>query len=97
MARKVRFTKKASTKFKNNLIHLEINFGDIVARRFLKRTYAFFDILVDFPHIGIVEDRKKGIYGFVVEKPITIFYRYNDHEIIILNFFDNRMNPKKKY
>jgi len=97
MARKIRLTKRASSRLNEILIHIESNFGSVVAKRFLKRTYSFFDILIDFPHIGTLEDRKKGIHGFVVEKPITIFYRYNNREIVILNFFDNRMNPKKRH
>jgi len=96
MARRIRLTKRASRRLNEILTHLETNFGSLVAKRFLKRTYSFFNILIDFPQIGTLEDKQKGIYGFVVEKPITIFYRYNEQEIVILNFFDNRMDPQKK-
>ena len=96
MARRIRLTKRASGRLNEILIHLENNFGIHIAKRFLKRTYSFFDILIDFPQIGTLEDSQKGIHGFVIEKPITIFYRYNEREIVILNFFDNRMNPQKR-
>ena len=96
MARRVRLTKRASRALTEILVHLENNFGNLVAKRFLKRTYSFFDILIDFPQIGTIEDKSKEIFGFVIEKPIALFYRFNEQEIIILNFFDNRMNPQKR-
>ena len=96
MARRIRLTKRAAKRLNEILVHLEHNFGILVAKRFLKRTYSFFNILTDFPQIGTLEDKQKGIYGFVIEKPITIFYRYNEKEVIVLNFFDNRMNPQKR-
>lgn len=96
MARRVRLTKRASKKINNILTHLKNDFGDNIARKFLSRTDSFFEILVDFPQIGMLEDGKKGIYGFVIEKPITIFYRYDDNEVVVLNFFNNRSSPRKK-
>ena len=96
MARKIRLTKKADRRFDEIVDHLNKKFGKTTTVRFIERTYSFFDIIIDFPNIGTIEDREKGIYGFVIEKPVTIFYRYTDSEIIILNFFDNRMNPKKR-
>ena len=96
MARKIKLTKKADDRFDEIVDYLNKKFGKTTAVRFIERTYSFFDIIIDFPNIGTVEDREKGIYGFVIEKPVTIFYRYTDNEIIILNFFDNRMNPKKR-
>ena len=43
-------------------------------------------------------NKEKGIYGFVLEKPVSVFYRVDNKEVIILNFFDNRSGPgKKKY
>ena len=96
MARKIRLTKKADKRFDEILIYLEGKFGKATAIKFLERTYSFFDIITEFPQIGKIEDRKKGIYGFVLEKPVTIFYRFTEKEIVIINFFETRMDPKKR-
>ena len=96
MTRKVRLTRRASIKLNDIHNYLNHNFGNRIAERFLKRTYSLFDILIEFPQIGTLEDKQRGIYGFVIEKPVTIFYRDDDQEIVMLNFFDNRKNPKKK-
>ncbi len=46
--------------------------------------------------MGTIEDEDKEIKGFVISKHNTIFYRTTEKEIIILNLFSNRMNPKRK-
>ena len=96
MVRKIRLTKKADKRFDEILEHLNNEFGRTTATKFLERTYLFFDLLVEHPQIGRIEDKNRGIYGFVLEKPVTVFYRFNNKEVVILNFFDNRTNPKKK-
>lgn len=96
MARKVRLAKKANKRFDEILKYLDREFGRASAIKFIERTYSFFDIITDFPNIGTVEDDKKGIYASVIEKQVAIFYRYTKKEIIILNFFDQRMNPKNR-
>lgn len=96
MGRQIRFTKTADKRFDEILEYLNVEFGPTSVDRFLERTYSFFDILVDFPQIGKLDDKHKGIYGFVLEKQVTVFYRFNDKEIILLNFYDNRSKPKKR-
>ena len=44
----------------------------------------------------IIENKKKAIRGFTIVKQISIFYHIDNHQIIILDFFDNRQSPKKK-
>ena len=97
MVRKIRLTKKADKRFDEILEYVDKKFGKSTATKFLKRTYSFFDLIAEHPQIGRIEDKTKGIYGFVLEKPVTIFYRFTNKEVVILNFFDNRSNPKSKY
>lgn len=97
MARKIRLTKKADKRLDVILDYLHEEFGKTTASKFIKRTYSFFELIAEHPQIGRIEDSTKGIYGFVLEKPITVFYRFNTKEVVILNFFDNRMNPEGKY
>ena len=96
MVRKIRLTKKADKRFDEILKYLNKEFGNPTATNFIERTYSFFDLLVNHPQVGRIEDKDKGIYGFVLEKPVTVFYRFNQKEVVILNFFDNRMNLNKK-
>ena len=97
MVRKIRLTKKADKRFDEILEYLDKEFGKLTATKFIERTYSFFDLISEHPQIGRIEDKIKGIYGFVLEKPVTVFYRFTNKEVVILNFFDNRMSPKRKY
>ena len=96
MARQIKLTKRAERKFNAIINYIEIKFGSLVAEKFVKRTYAFFDIITDFPQIGLVEDHGKGIYGFVLEKQVTVYYRFTKREVVILNFFDTRMRSSRR-
>ncbi len=96
MVRRIRLAKKADFRLDEILVYLETEFGKKVAETFLLRTYSFFDVVAEFPKIGFVEDSERKIYAFVIEKQVTVFYRFTKKEIIILDFFDTRMNPKQR-
>jgi len=97
MVRKIRLTKKADKRFDEILEYLNKEFGKSTATKFIERTYSFFDLISEHPQIGRIEDKSKGIYGFVLNRPVTVFYRFTNKEVVILNFFENRTNPTIKY
>lgn len=67
-----------------------------VVRSFIKKVYIFLDIIVEFPTIGTLENSEKGIRGYSILKQISIFYKIEGHNIILLDFFDNRQDSHKK-
>ncbi len=95
MARKIKSTKRADRRFEEIKEYLNDDFGDAYVARFVKRVFAFYDVLAEFPRIGTLHDRQRGIYGFVLEKQVSVFYRFDDKEVVILNFFDNRSGPDR--
>ena len=97
MALKIFWTNRASKNFDIILEYLEVEWGDQVTKRFIKDVYDFLELLVEFPEIGSIENKEKGIRGFTLIKQINIFYRITTDKIIILGLFDNRQNPSKKY
>jgi plasmid stabilization system protein ParE len=96
MALEIFWSKRADTKFDKILEYLNSEWGERVTSAFVKKVYDFLDILVEFPEIGTLENTKRNIRGFVIVKQITIFYKSSGDNIILLNFFDNRQNPKRK-
>ena len=96
MALDIKWSKRADNKFDKILEYLTDEWGETVKKNFIKKVYAFLDILAEFPEIGTVEHEEKGIRGFVIVKQITLFYRINDKNVILLNFFENVRNPKRK-
>ena len=96
MALEVYWAKRADRKFDQIINFLIKEWGENVARAFVKKVYDFLDILSEFPEIGTIENTEKGIRGFTVVKQVDLFYRKKGNKIILLTFFDNRQNPKKK-
>ena len=95
MAKEIKLTKRAQQKLVKIAEYLEEEFGVSVAQTFSARIIDFFEVLSNYPSLGTLVDNKKDVYGFVLSKQITVFYRAKEAEIIVLNLFDNRMNPKK--
>lgn len=96
MALEIRWSKRADKKFDILIEYLLIEWNQQVTEAFVKKVYEFIDILADFPELGIMENKAKAIRGFTIVKQISIFYHVDSHQIIILDFFDNRQSPKKK-
>lgn len=96
MALEIKWSKRADKKFDKILDYLIKKWGDRVTKNFVKKVYDFLDILSEFPEIGSIENKEKGIRGFTIVKQINIFYRIKGDTIILLDFFDNRQDLNKK-
>jgi len=96
MVKKVIWNRRASNSFNSIIEYLQQEWGNNVTKNFVTRTYQIIELLSEFPEIGTIENKEKQIRGFVVTKHNTLFYRIEDKNIILLNFFDNRQHPDKK-
>jgi len=96
MALKIYWTKRADKKFDQILDYLLVEWGESVAKAFTRKVYDFLDILSEFPEIGTIENKEKGIRGFTIIRQVNLFYRISGDKVILLNFFDNRQHPRKK-
>ena len=96
MALTIYWSKKADEKFDQVIKYLVDEWGENVTRAFVRKVYDFLDILSEFPEIGTVENIERNIRGFVIVKQLTVFYKIQKEKIVLLDFFDNRQNPKRK-
>ena len=96
MALTIYWSKRADSKFDSIIEFIHDEWGEVVTKAFVKKVYDFLDILEEFPEIGTLENKERNIRGFVIVRQLTLFYKIQDNKIILLNFFDNRMNPKRK-
>jgi len=96
MARLIKWTKHADKKFDKIIEYLEKQWGEKATKAFVKKTYEFLDLVIEYPEIGSLENPERQIRGFVIVKQITIFYKTKDNNIILLNFYDNRQRPKRR-
>lgn len=96
MAKTIVWNRRASNKFNTIIQYLQSEWGENVTRSFVNKTYQIIELLALHPEMGTFENPEKQIRGFLITKHNTMFYRVDDTRILILNFFDNRQNPKKK-
>ena len=96
MALEIRWTSRADIKLDHLIIYLESDWGKSVVKAFMKKLYDFLELLSEFPEIGSVQYPEKKIRGFSLTKQVSIFYRIDGGQIILLNLFDNRSDPKRK-
>ncbi len=96
MALTIFWTKRADKNFDKIISYLNEIWGEAVAKDFVRRVYELLDILLEFPEMGSIQHRQKGIRGFVVVKQVMLFYKITPDKNVILNLFDTRQNTKKK-
>ena len=96
MAKEIVWSIRANHKFDTILNYLEGEWDEKVTSNFVKRVYDFLDLLAEFPELGTIENQTKNIRGFTIVKQVSLIYKIKGNKIILLNFFDNRQDPKKK-
>ena len=96
MALTIRWSTRADIKLDHLIIYLETEWGENVVKAFMRKLYDFLEILSEFPEIGSMQYPEKQIRGFALTKQVSIFYRIDDTQIVLLDIFDNRSDPAKK-
>ena len=96
MALEIEWSKRADNSFDRISDFLQAEWGDQVVKTFVKKTYDFLEILAEFPEIGSMQVKERGIRGFTLIKQVIVFYKIKGKSIILIDFFDTRQDPKKK-
>ncbi len=96
MALIIRWTTRADIKLDHIIIYLETEWGESVVKAFMRKFYDFLEILSEFPEIGAMQYPEKNIRGFSLTKQVSIFYKIESEQIVLLDLFDNRTDPNKK-
>ncbi len=96
MALEIKWSKRADKSFDKIIEYLEDNQSENVVKAFVQKLYDFLELLSEFPEIGAMQYPEKSIRGFTLTKQVNVFYKIKADTIIILDFFDNRQDPKKK-
>jgi plasmid stabilization system protein ParE len=95
MALKISWSKKALLRFNEITSYLESEFGRNTASGFVNKVYESIFIISIFPEIGSIEKEELNIRGLIIFQQVTLFYQVRTERIILLNFYDNRQNPKR--
>jgi len=94
MAKKVIWGKKARAIFEEQLLYLEINFGENVAAKFAKDVKKALTIIGKYPESGREVLKRRGVRYRKIEKHLNIYYKIKDN-IVVVFLFDTRQDPNK--
>lgn len=93
MALEIKWTKTANNDLYNITTYLEQYISEYALTDFIDNVFNCLDQIAVFPEIGIVENKRKKIRSFLINKNCRVFYRVIDTEVILLAFVDTRSNP----
>jgi plasmid stabilization system protein ParE len=88
-------TARAERTFDSIVDYIKNKWGEPTAKQFVLKTDEIFKLLQNYPTIGQVE--KGDIRGFQLSHQTRLLYRVRDDKIIVLEFFDVRQDPHKKF
>jgi plasmid stabilization system protein ParE len=97
MAKTIVWNNKASNQFLKIIIYLGSEWGSKVARSFIDKTLSALETLSQYSELGQVDNEVRRIRAFVMSRHNTLIYRIDNSRIYLLNIFDNRQHPKKKF
>ena len=96
MALEIKWTKNANNDLYSITTYLEQYLSSSSLIVFIDSVFKCLDQISEFPEIGIVENKRKKMRSFLINKNCRVFYRTTELEIILLAFIDTRSNPQNK-
>ncbi len=95
MAYQIIIKKRFTNKIQKTLAYLEKEWSHKVAEDFLHKIDRRIDLLTKQPHAGKLSAKVKDIRGLLVTRHNRLYYKIKGDQVIILNMYDTRINPKK--
>lgn len=92
---RVYLTRRAEKNYNSIKDYIAKEWGERIADEFAQKADKLFQLLEDFPEMGSLE--KENIRGFQLSRKTRLLYRVRNNKIIILSFFDVRLDPKRKF
>ena len=98
MVKQIRWNVDADEKFESISSYLNDNFSLKAASNFADAVYGKIEMLTLYPEIGRTSPIDPSVFFVRVGKTHLMFYSFDGVELVIIDFFDTRQNPKlRKY
>lgn len=95
MKRKILFSKNAEQSLGELLNYLQFGWSEKVKNKFILKLDKVIFLIQNDPNIFPRSVFNKKYHKCVLSKQTTIYYKFNDKEVMFLAFFDSRQDPKK--
>ncbi|MBR5082134.1 MAG: type II toxin-antitoxin system RelE/ParE family toxin [Bacteroidales bacterium] len=90
----------AQNRLRQAVVYVQTEYGRRSSTKFIKEIYRSERLIAKFPHLGSAEpylaDAPVLYRSIVVNRLNKIIYWINDDVIEIVDFWDNRREPKKQ-
>jgi plasmid stabilization system protein ParE len=97
MALEIYWSRRATESFLEIINYLLENWGNKSVKKFIIEIDSFFNVILTNPEIGKIIVREEYIRSIAIGKHVTLIYKLQDDEIILLNIFNNRQQPSKRF
>jgi plasmid stabilization system protein ParE len=81
---------------RNIVVYLEYSASTTTAERFVDKVYETADKLWLHPEIGRPSQVDKNVRFIKIDSKRLLFYEFDGYELIIVDIFDMRQDPKKR-
>ncbi|HEY1040445.1 MAG TPA: type II toxin-antitoxin system RelE/ParE family toxin [Bacteroidia bacterium] len=95
MAFEVVWTDGSLEDFESIIDYLVENWSDKIASEFNEILIDHLKMISDAPFMGIASSKENNVRKLLITKHNALYYRVEKHKIVLLGFFDTRMNPNK--
>jgi len=95
MVYQIIFKKRFQNKLEKLLNYIEYEFGFLVAQKFMKLLERKFLTVQQQPFIGQPSGHIASVRSIRIGRYNRLYYRIESNNIIILNMYDTRINPKR--
>ena len=96
MAYEIVLKKRFANKLIKLLAYLEKEWSHKVAASFLRKIDLRILQLSGQPLTGISSEKIEAVRSVFITRHNRVYYKVKGKKVIVLNMYDNRMNPKKK-
>lgn len=93
MAFEVIWTELALEDVESIINYLTENWSDKIANEFNEILIDHLKMISDAPYAGIASSKEDNVRKILVTKHNALYYRIEVQKIVLLGFFDTRMNP----
>jgi len=95
MVSEIKFSSRAQRDFSNIINYLEENWSVTEIRRFNNIFIKRIQTIRHFPYSYPSISNRQNLRKCVLIEQVTMYYKINENEILILSLHDSRSNPSK--
>jgi plasmid stabilization system protein ParE len=96
MTYEIRWTLEAEESFDQIVSYLKAEWTEREVRKFVRRAQMLLNQIIEFPFMFEASTSNVNVRRAFVAKQCSLFYEVHEDTVVLLYFWDNRMDPEKR-